>query len=1021
MINRANTEPIDAAIDHFEESWSADSLESIPEILAEHNLSGDTEALSELIRIDIELRYKHGIAMGLDKYLSQFTGLLEQPKYLGQIAYEDYRTRKSYGHTVSTSRWNHLPGIKDATWFQHLQIESTLAKAKSRLAELESDAGPDTAFEIALDDAGFRLVQQIGEGAMGQVYLATQNELSNRFVVLKIVSEPLAEPQNMALMQHTNIVPIYSIHEILSRSVICMPYAGRVTLKDILDDRTNDSHGAGQSLVTTVQARVSETRRADGFQFDEDSRRLAVMIPAADESAVLGPLEGLRSLNRDQLATWMFSRMASGLAHAHARGILHNDLKPGNVLIRNDGEPALLDFNLSMALGDHKAKYIGGTLPYMSPESYQGLMREPSPPRAQSDIYSMGVMLFQFVTGRLPYPTPNSMADIDIESSIAQRRGLPTWSDTDNVSQGLRSIIEKCLAYEPGDRYPSAEQLHQDLLQEDQCLGLQHAPEPGVNRAKKFVRRHPALTSATTVGMLLLSIVALLAFTILMGKRERQHLAAINAFETFSKQSSQTLAALAAEPTRQNAAQIDAGVELLNHFGILSGQGIQELVSPRMSDDQRRKVTEAVRLHLLQLAFLEAEHLRLESSRHAGNPVNPDHLEQLIGAVDRIGDAQPSRATVFLKANMAELSGKKQVSRELIAGAKEIPAVGDTELYMEALRLHTRYQYTEAIELLSKLSDQATVPTTLRWTSLGRSQFKNNLPELAKISFSQSIQDAPDLAVLYTMRGLCHMRLHEGVRAREDFSKAIELDPRDRLALINRGSLALGNRAYENAIKDFSRVLQFMPENVNALLFRARAYEKTGENELAETDFEHAMRVRNLDVYSLQVRSQAREESDPEGAVDDIRRALEIEPDNPVLLIRMGFLLSRKLNDETKAIDFYTKAHRIRPDIDLPLADRAVLRARAGEYDDARRDIEEALRLARTSRTNYQAACVYALMPDNQSRIEALRQLALAIRSGYDTKKLASDPDLEAIRSMPGFQAISRMYQLSRIAVRRKA
>ena len=100
--------------------------------------------------------------------------------------------------------------------------------------------------------------------------------------------------------------------------------------------------------------------------------------------------------------------MADGLAHAHERGILHRDLKPANILLGDDGEPLLLDFNLAADTklrGPASAALIGGTLPYMAPEHLQALRGEDRTLDARSDLYSLGVILFELLTGNHPFET----------------------------------------------------------------------------------------------------------------------------------------------------------------------------------------------------------------------------------------------------------------------------------------------------------------------------------------------------------------------------------------------------------------------------------------------------------------------------------------------------------------------------------------------------------------------------------------------------------------------------------------
>ena len=1021
MINRAKSDQLEDAIELFERNWTDASRSSIDKLLEDHSLAGDEEALAEIIRVDIELRYRNGSPIELDEYLDEFEWLLGNPEYVAQIAFEDYRSRLNSGHPMTAQRWRHLPGVRGEHWYQKLQKESSRAKNEPRFNTIESSSDPNEAFEAELDDVGFRLVKKIGEGALSRVYLATQNDLADRYVVLKIVSESMSEPQHMALLQHTNIVPIYSFHPILDRSVICMPYAGRVTLKDYMDSHQASSLRGGQSLVDTVKANVNETRieseTAQSTEFGE-----AASNAAADDAYVLKPLDRLISLGNDDLATWIFSRLAGALAHSHARGVLHNDLKPGNVLIRNDGEPALLDFNLSESLQNKQAAYAGGTLPYMSPEMFRRLMGQDSKPGPQSDIYSMGVMLYQLVTGRLPHPAPSSVAPIDLQLAIDSRNAKPTWEVQDGVSPGLCRIISRCLEFRPQDRYATADELQQDLQSEHQNQPLANSTEPRSWRIRKFFRRHPALTSSSSVGAMLLSLLLLLGYFAIQWKKETTHLSAVHAFDAFSKESIEALSTLAANIDEFDETGIEQSMKLLERYGLLQQNGLSQLTSPQSGDAQTQKVRDVSLLHLLQIGHMESVRLEKVSSGKTLPESQTVHLRTILDSTERISNGQGARAIGLLSASHARLVGDHKLAEKLEAQAKQQHVDTDIEIYLEAMRLFNHDQFNDAAQLLQQIpDDNSTIPSTLRWTSLGRSQKRDNKHELAKLSFTQSIQRAPKLAGLRVLRALCHMALREGTRAEEDFNKALELDPNNRIALVNRGSFLLGNRRAEEAIADFSAVLELKPNSAHAMLSRSRAYRLIGREEEADRDFQQAMKFDDLDNYSLHVRARAREDSDPEGAIDDIRRALGMKPDDPLLLRRMAHLLSRKFGQEEEAIEYYTKAIRVQPADEYGRIDRAVLLARAGRYEEAEDDVRIALQAPNSGRTLYQTACIYALMSEQRSHRLALKYLSMAIRAGYNANNLRNDPDLESIRDMPDFDAIKRMYQLSRQPGRRKA
>jgi tetratricopeptide (TPR) repeat protein len=165
------------------------------------------------------------------------------------------------------------------------------------------------------------------------------------------------------------------------------------------------------------------------------------------------------------LFAWIGAQLASALAHAHAHGVFHGDVKPSNVLLTRDGPPLLMDFNLSgnMALS-LTAK--GGTLPYMPPEQLRvvGLADGSAAQYDQrSDIYSLGAMLYEALTGQTPFPVAEESGD---RTQIAKRLlelqqagPVPIRHRTDQVPPKLAALIESCLRFHPSDRIQQADAL----------------------------------------------------------------------------------------------------------------------------------------------------------------------------------------------------------------------------------------------------------------------------------------------------------------------------------------------------------------------------------------------------------------------------------------------------------------------------------------------------------------------------------------------------------------------------------
>ena len=276
--------------------------------------------------------------------------------------------------------------------------------------------------EVGDSFLGFHLIGELGRGAFSRVYLAQQGDLANRPVALKVSPEFFSESQTLAQLQHANIVPIYSIHHVEALHAVCMPYFGSTTLKDVYRDlRKHEALPASaKGLLSTLYNRESDPRHrgsaisskvemAEGPTALSEREPVGATTPSPSRphTAILMMLEKLTYV---QAVLWMAARLEDGLAHAHERGILHRDLKPANILLTDEGQPMLLDFNLSedLKVRSGAAAAIGGTLPYMSPEHLDAFRGGARPVDARSDLYSLGVILYELLAGRRPFEIPDA-------------------------------------------------------------------------------------------------------------------------------------------------------------------------------------------------------------------------------------------------------------------------------------------------------------------------------------------------------------------------------------------------------------------------------------------------------------------------------------------------------------------------------------------------------------------------------------------------------------------------------------
>ncbi len=358
--------------------------------------------------------------------------------------------------------------------------------AKRLAAALADMPAPGTNF------LGFRLLAELGRGAFGRVYIARQRDLASRFVALKVSTDIFGESQALAQLQHTNIVPVYSVHRASPFQAVCMPYFGATTLADLLKHWRERAAlpESGKELVSTLCSRKSITRQlqetsgsrlqpTDGCPPAANSpsppnaplaAELAAMPLEALQASVgqgTAILEMLQGLNFAQAVLWIASRLADGLAHAHERGILHRDLKPANVLITDEGQPMLLDFSVAedTKLRSAAADQVGGTISYMAPEHIEAFRGAARTVDARSDIYSLGIILYEMLTRRDPFPLPSGKLKEALPRILQDRRGPPPrlrcWNKA--VSPAVESIVRHCLHPDPAKRYQSAHELREDL------------------------------------------------------------------------------------------------------------------------------------------------------------------------------------------------------------------------------------------------------------------------------------------------------------------------------------------------------------------------------------------------------------------------------------------------------------------------------------------------------------------------------------------------------------------------------
>lgn len=346
----------------------------------------------------------------------------------------------------------------------------------ARLLELhgamasELESGEHAAMVAALprigDEIGpYLLIRELGRGTFARVFLAEQLDLEGRPVVVKVSDRPSAEARMLARAPHPHIVSI--LREATTEEglhLICMPFLGGATLEAIL-----------------VERRARGERPTSGAAFLEELDR--VSAPEFPAGLVERPArELIGGMSYARTVAWVLARLAEALDHAYEKEITHGDLKPSNVLIAADGQPMLLDFNLSSDRRAEDAGDAGGTLGYMAPERLQAVAarsgRGESAPvidRHRADVYALGLILEEALTGRAPRMPATRGETGELAAMLAEARGRERSDWPSGVPAGLRPVLARCLEPSPARRYRRARELAADLDRWRADLSLRHA------------------------------------------------------------------------------------------------------------------------------------------------------------------------------------------------------------------------------------------------------------------------------------------------------------------------------------------------------------------------------------------------------------------------------------------------------------------------------------------------------------------------------------------------------------------
>jgi serine/threonine-protein kinase len=481
---------VDQVCDGFESAWRAGSRPRLEDFLGDLPEPGRSHLLRELIAAELELRWASGERPTPEEYAGRFPGqdrLITEAWWSAMTAVRDLESAvETRVHTETSSGAAASPGA--------------LPEAPAARPGVVEASGESTR---AAEAGRYRVIRLHARGGLGEVFLAHDLEL-NREVALKQIGEShaddptsrarfLLEAEITGGLEHPGIVPVYGL----------------------------GSHSDGRPYYAMRFIRGDSLKEAIGrFHADEELKHD----------------RGRRSLELRKLLRRLLD-VCNAVDYAHSRGVLHRDLKPGNVIIGRHGEALVVDWGLAKATGQadptepspekplipSPASGSADTLPgsalgtpaYMSPEQAAGDLDRLGP---RSDVYSLGATLYSLLTGQPPFEGTNVRQVLE---AVQRGEVVPPRALDRSIDPALEAVCLKAMALEPGGRYTTPRMLSDELerwMADEPVLARR---EPRAERWSRWMRHHRAWTFSAAAALIIVTIVSIAAA--LMVEHARQH------------------------------------------------------------------------------------------------------------------------------------------------------------------------------------------------------------------------------------------------------------------------------------------------------------------------------------------------------------------------------------------------------------------------------------------------------------------------------------------------------------------
>ncbi len=845
----------------------------------------------------------------------------------------------------------------------------------------------------------YKIIEKLGEGGMGVVYKAEDTKLK-RNVALKFLPPEMTrypqakqrfvrEAQTASSLQHNNISTIHEINETDDgRLYICMDYYDGETLRDRIQKETLE------------------------FEIIID---MAIQI-------------------------------AEGLREAHSKGIIHRDIKSANIIITSQGQAKIMDFGLAKLTGQAGPTKTGltpGTIAYMSPEQTKGETVD-----SRTDIWSLGVVLYEMVTNQLPFKGEYEQAVI---YSILNEDPEPVSQLRKHIPEELENIIGKCLEKKVEDRYQTADALLKDLqvLKDSEHISK-------IDRDTRVGFPYKKITIKTKRQITLLILVILLIMAIF----NYQSLKEMLGFTTIpSEKGIAVLPFINIGNLSTNQVFCDGFQETLTSIITQLEEFQDQLWVVPSSEVRSHKITsvqEAKKAFNVNLVYTGSIQLGIDNIFMTINLVDAKSLRQLksiiiedqvtnlsmildnviIQLVDmlkivlqpnqlaslKIGETNNSIALDYYirgRGYLLDYQDEDSLNTAITLFERALQEdesyalayAGLGKAYLLKYRLTKDVQYIdEAIQYCNLSLDLNDELTPVRITLGSICIEKGNYAEAAEI-FSETILLDSTNAEAYRELGYAYERMGRLEDAEAKYKKAIELKPLYWGPYNYLGGFYFDQARYPEAVDQFSEVILLAPENVQGYTNLGGIYIYLEEWAKAQKMFENAIRIKptNLAYHNLATLYFYQQRYDD--AAKMYEKALSISDMDYRVWGALADSYSMLQEKQTIAAENYRHTISLaEKELEVNPQDPAVLSDLAGYYanlGDREKSLSLLNRVTALKPTNvdvlYRIAETY-LQLDNTE--ESLAWLAVALNRGYPPSRIDQNPYFSDLKSDAGFQKI---------------